>query len=91
MNMHATFKTDFVAPAVATPLPKTEAQNPPTFPCSRRVLPFPAIAAFAGLAASKPRGRWDSDRTVGHELFTAKQPAKSAGNTGPTQLELYFA
>ena len=93
MNMHASWKTNFVAPVVATPLPKTEAFIPPTPPCVRRALPFNAVAAVAGFADPAPptrRGRWDSARAAAGELFTNMIPSKPAATRIPTQLELHF-
>ena len=87
MNLHALSKTIFVASAVTTPLPKTEAPIPPTPPCGRRALPFDAINS----AASISRGRWDSARTVARGLFIGLIPSTPAIAPTLTQLELNFA
>lgn len=93
MNMHTPSKTNFVAPVVATPLPKTEAPIPPTPPCVRRALPFDADAAVASGVPSAARGRWDSARAVTRDLFNALIPRKPVATPTPTptQLELHFA
>ena len=94
MNMHALPQTNFVAPVVAKPLPKTEAPIPPTPPCGRRALPFDAVAAVdSGLqqVPSGPRGRWDSARAVARNLFTGLIPTHPVAPPNLIQLELHFA
>ena len=94
MNMHALSKTNFVAPVVTTPLPKTEAPIPPTPPCVRRALPFDAVAGVAiasNSVVSAPRGRWDSARSAARELFIGLIPSRSVTTPTATQLELHFA
>ena len=94
MNIHPRPKTNFVAPVVAAPLPKTEAPILPAPPWVGRALSFDAVAgvAIAGnSAASAPRGRWDSARADACEFFIGLIPSRPVTTPTATQLELHFA